>query len=241
MKKWKTRLTGIALILATLLAGIYDFPFLWNDAAGFVQAKTGWQPPALDEKAYRLGLDLQGGTHLVYEADMSQIPEEDREEALEGVRDVIERRVNAFGVAEPVVQVNQMGDNWRLIVELAGVKDTEAATTGLSDKLGVFTDIASEQLKQAYAFAEKSGPVIMNCIMDQHLVNKAVIGPVYSLMYVHIPWDELPLRGKHSRRSTMKGYLPALNDLPPMPPFDAWEPLKEEELGYPPKDDYFKA
>jgi len=98
-----------------------------------------------------------------------------------------------------------------------------------------------EQLKQAYAFAEKSGPVIMNCIMDQHLVNKAVIGPVYSLMYVHIPWDELPLRGKHSRRSTMKGYLPALNDLPPMPPFDAWEPLKEEELGYPPKDDYFKA
>ncbi|MBU2252561.1 MAG: hypothetical protein KKI04_03830 [Proteobacteria bacterium] len=98
-----------------------------------------------------------------------------------------------------------------------------------------------EQLKQAYAFAEKTGPVIMNCIMDQHLVNKAVIGPVYSLMYAHIPWDELPLRGKHSRRSTLKGWFPELNSLPPMPVWDSWEPLKEEEFGYPPKDDYFKA
>ena len=98
-----------------------------------------------------------------------------------------------------------------------------------------------EQLKQAYAFAEKNGPVIMNCIMDQHLVNKAVIGPVYSLMYAHIPWDELPMRGKHSRRSTLKGWFPALNSLPPMPVYDSWEPLKEEELGYPPRNDYFKA
>jgi len=97
-----------------------------------------------------------------------------------------------------------------------------------------------EQLKEAYDYAEKTGPVIMNCIMDQHLVNKAVIGPVYSLMYVHIPWDELPLRGKHSRRSTMKGFLPALNDLPEMPVMDSWEPITEEEFGYEPKMDYFK-
>jgi len=69
---------------------------------------------------------------------------------------------------------------------------------------------------------------------------KAVIGPVYSLMYVHIPWDELPLRGKHSRRSTMKGWLPALRDLPEMPIWDSWEPLQEEEFGYEPKLDYFK-
>lgn len=97
-----------------------------------------------------------------------------------------------------------------------------------------------EQLKQAFNYAEKNGPVIMNCIMDQHLVNKAVIGPVYSLMYVHIPWDELPMRGKHSRRSTMKGWLPKLRELPEMPIWDNWEPLKEEEFGYKPKLDYFK-
>jgi len=97
-----------------------------------------------------------------------------------------------------------------------------------------------EQLKQAYQYAEKTGPVIMNCIMDQHLVNKAVIGPVYSLMYAHIPWDELPMRGKHSRRSTLKRWFPDLDSLPPMPIFDSWEPLTEKEFGYEPKEEFFK-
>src|SRR3989344_1977415 len=50
-----------------------------------------------------LGLDLQGGTHLVYEADTSQLGSSEKSSALDGVRDVIERRVNAYGVAEPVV------------------------------------------------------------------------------------------------------------------------------------------
>jgi len=97
-----------------------------------------------------------------------------------------------------------------------------------------------EQLKQAFNIAEKQGPVIMDCVCDQHLVNKAVIGPVYSLMYAHIPWDELPMRGKHSRRSTLKGWFPELDKLPPMPVFDSWEALKPEEFGYEPKLDFFK-
>ncbi|MFH1456513.1 MAG: protein translocase subunit SecD [Patescibacteria group bacterium] len=76
---------------------------------------------------FHLGLDLQGGTHLVYSADTSNINPEDRESAVEGVRDVIERRVNAFGVSEPVVQTNFTGGEYRVIVELAGVKDVNAA------------------------------------------------------------------------------------------------------------------
>jgi protein-export membrane protein SecD len=64
---------------------------------------------------------------LVYEADTSKIPAEDRADALDGVRDVIERRVNAFGVAEPIIQTNKSGDTWRVIVELAGVKDVSQA------------------------------------------------------------------------------------------------------------------
>ena len=72
----------------------------------------------------RLGLDLQGGSHLEYQADLSNIASGDKESALSGVRDVIERRVNAFGVAEPLVQTS--GQN-RLIVELAGIKDVNEA------------------------------------------------------------------------------------------------------------------
>ncbi len=78
------------------------------------------------EKQYnlKLGLDLQGGTHLVYEGDLKDIPSDAQADAMNSARDVIERRVNAFGVSEPLVQVT--GTN-RLIVDLAGVKDINEA------------------------------------------------------------------------------------------------------------------
>lgn len=74
-----------------------------------------------------LGLDLQGGTHLVLEADMEQISLQDRDSALEGLRNVIEKRVNFFGVTEPIVQSSKIGSAFRIIVELPGVKDVEEA------------------------------------------------------------------------------------------------------------------
>ncbi|TAL50651.1 protein translocase subunit SecD [Patescibacteria group bacterium] len=126
-KNWKPRLVAIMALVATLVIGLYDFPGIWNRGAQTVQAKTGWLPPTMSEEPFRLGLDLQGGTHLVYEADMSQIPEGDRLTALEGVRDVIERRVNAFGVSEPVVQTTTTGGTYRVIIELAGVLDVSEA------------------------------------------------------------------------------------------------------------------
>ena len=73
---------------------------------------------------YKLGLDLQGGTHLVYQADLSTVASGSEKDAMAGVRDVIERRVNAFGVGEPVVQVSGQD---RLIVELPGVTDIDDA------------------------------------------------------------------------------------------------------------------
>jgi len=74
---------------------------------------------------FRLGLDLLGGTHLVYQADLTNIAAgQSTGDAMNGVRDVIERRVNFFGVAEPLVQVEGTD---RLVVELAGVKDVGQA------------------------------------------------------------------------------------------------------------------
>ncbi len=75
----------------------------------------------------RLGLDLAGGSHLVFEADMSKISEDRKKEALDGVRDVIERRVNLFGVSEPTVQTAIFNGKSRIVVELPGVKDTKQA------------------------------------------------------------------------------------------------------------------
>ena len=56
-----------------------------------------------EDVPFRLGLDLQGGAHLVYQADLSEIEPGDRAEAMEGLRDIIERRIDIFGVAEPLV------------------------------------------------------------------------------------------------------------------------------------------
>ena len=117
-----------------LIAGAFDHPALFNKCANKINvvfARVVYldqiKIPQIKGTPFRLGLDLQGGTHLVYEADTSKIPAEDRADALDGVRDVIERRVNAFGVAEPIIQTNKSGDTWRVIVELAGVKDVSQA------------------------------------------------------------------------------------------------------------------
>lgn len=116
----KNLILSLVVLIAVLFFGAVVYP------QGYTTL-TGQQWPETLQKDFKLGLDLQGGTHLVYEADMSDVPEAERSEAIEGVRDVIERRVNAFGVAEPLVQVNRTGSNWRLIVELAGINDVHEA------------------------------------------------------------------------------------------------------------------
>jgi len=86
-----------------------------------------------DGRHFAYGLDLVGGSHLVYEADTSKIDPANVEEAMSALRDVIERRVNVFGVSEPLVQVEKASafsdaeKTERLIVELPGVTDLEKA------------------------------------------------------------------------------------------------------------------
>lgn len=73
------------------------------------------------------GIDLAGGTHLVFQADMSKIASQDKDSAIEAVRNNIERRVNLFGLTEPLIQTSKIGEEYRLVVELAGVKDINQA------------------------------------------------------------------------------------------------------------------
>lgn len=79
--------------------------------------------------AFRLGLDLRSGSHLVYTADTTAVPEGETRSAMEALRNVVERRVNAFGVSEPIVQVERAGafGGDRLIVELPGITDVKEA------------------------------------------------------------------------------------------------------------------
>ncbi len=76
---------------------------------------------------WRLGLDLMGGSQLIYEVDLSGVQASDQGSVMNGLRDVIERRVNLFGVSEPNVSIVKSGESNRLLVELAGVKDVKSA------------------------------------------------------------------------------------------------------------------
>lgn len=129
-RRGKTVWAVLFITALTVFTGLLNYPKPYNDAVNYINPKIAASQivlPQFPEVPFRLGLDLVGGSQLLYNADTSKIPDVDRAAALEGVRDVIERRVNAFGVAEPVVQTDNSGDQWRVLVELAGVVDVEEA------------------------------------------------------------------------------------------------------------------
>ncbi len=115
MKK-NVYLIFIGIIVLAFLAGNLSYP---------KYIKTIF--PSFWDIPFRLGLDLQGGTHLLYEADLSSVEAGDYSSAMQGLRDIIERRVNFFGVAEPIVQTQEAAGKYRLIVELAGIKEPSEA------------------------------------------------------------------------------------------------------------------
>ena len=82
-------------------------------------------------RPFRLGLDLSGGSHLTYKADVSGVPSGEVSDSMDALRDIIERRVNLFGVSEPVVAVQHggfvSGAGEQLIVDLPGVTDLKKA------------------------------------------------------------------------------------------------------------------
>ncbi len=117
----KHRYISIFLIIAIALLGYFVYTTQVNPQSPY---------------AFKLGLDLNGGTELIYKADISQVKNGDIAGAMSTLRDVIERRVNVFGVSEPVVQTENAGalsgtSDYRLIVDLPGVTDVSQAEASL--------------------------------------------------------------------------------------------------------------
>ena len=108
---------------------------------------------------FKLGLDLSGGTHLVYRADTSKLGSADISDSMNSLRDVVERRVNLFGVSEPVVQVEKGGGGEnRLAVELPGVTNVADAIAliGLTPVLEFKTERTAAE-HDAIVAAQKKG------------------------------------------------------------------------------------
>ena len=114
----RVRIVFSAIFLLAIFAGLIVWP-----------SAPGW----FGKFKIHLGLDLQGGTHLVYQADVSALEGLEKRDGVEALRDVIERRVNAFGVGEPLVQTAKSGEEYRVIVELPGIKNIEEAKQKIKD------------------------------------------------------------------------------------------------------------
>jgi len=111
----------IILIIAVIF-GIADLPnSALNNLPNFGIIK--WAK----EQKIHLGLDLQGGTQLDYKIDLRKVSEKDTNAITEGVREVIEKRVNKIGVSEPNIYLSQIADEHHIVIELAGIKDLEEA------------------------------------------------------------------------------------------------------------------
>ncbi|MEK6821150.1 MAG: protein translocase subunit SecD, partial [archaeon] len=116
------RIFAMILLLFGLGVAYFDgYPFLAS------ADQTAWI-----YRPFKLGLDLRGGSHLVYQADTTALPSgADIGEAMSSLREVIEKRVNGFGIGEPLIQAERLGlgvnEVHRLIVELPGVTDLEEA------------------------------------------------------------------------------------------------------------------
>lgn len=125
---------------------------------------------------FRLGLDLSGGSHLLYKADMANIPAGQEESSMNALRDVIERRVNLFGVGEPTVQVQTSilsgVKEYRLSVELPNVTDTKKAIEMIGQT--PFLEFRTQSTAPAKMTVDKNGVASLSA--EENFVPTALTG-----------------------------------------------------------------
>lgn len=125
---------------------------------------------------FQLGLDLSGGSHLLYKADVSSLPKGQESSSMEALRDVIERRVNLFGVGEPTVQVQTSAlsgaTEYRLSVELPTITDTKQAIAMIGQT--PFLEFRTQSDAPAKATVGKDG--VVNLVAQDNFAPTALTG-----------------------------------------------------------------
>ena len=157
------------IILAALVLGFINLP---TDEQKKLFPYT---PDFILNNKINLGLDLQGGSQLDYKIDLRTVPAKDQKSIVDGILNVINKRVNSLGVSEPNIYTSDVGDEKHLIVELAGVKDLEEAK-------GIVGKTIQLEFKE-----QRTGPADPNeaqRIKDQaiNLLNKIKAGGDFKLL-----------------------------------------------------------
>ena len=133
------------IVLVAIVSAVFVYP-KWLGAK--------WQP-------WHLGLDLVGGSHLVYQIDLSKVSAASQDSVVQGLRDVIEKRINLFGVSEPQVYTAQTGNQAQLIVDLAGIKNVSDAINQIGQTpLLQFPEVdQTPSTTQPYIFTNLTGRI----------------------------------------------------------------------------------
>jgi len=173
----KTRLLAIFLILAGIGIGYFNY------------ASETKQDFVFTNFPFKLGLDLQGGAHLIYQADTSNLKPAEIVDSMNSLRDVIERRINLFGVSEPLVQIQKKGifktedaRDYRLIVELPGVTDLKKAVAmiGRTPFLEFRTENPDGKADESFIPTELTGRYFEKAILE---FNQTSFEPTVSLKF----------------------------------------------------------
>lgn len=132
----------LLIIVLVIISGLIVLPQQWSFTTPSILGIPAYGPITLTSPVFTLpgsttrivlspplkrGLDIQGGVQVTIGLETSGLPAADRAPAAEAAREVITRRVDLYGIAEPVVQTVQQGDNYRLLVEMPGMNDPSEA------------------------------------------------------------------------------------------------------------------
>ncbi len=145
----KRNIALILLLSLVVLTYTVAFPGFFNKGVAFVNERMSTSLPKMQESDFMFGLDLQGGAYLLYEADLTDVPSGEKNQRMEGLRDLIERRVDLYGIGESIVQIR--GE--RLSVEIPGAHDLDEAIdiigeTPFLDFREISEDLQEKQLEK---------------------------------------------------------------------------------------------
>ncbi|MDP2935688.1 MAG: protein translocase subunit SecD, partial [Dehalococcoidia bacterium] len=141
------------ILIGIIVLAALSLWVIWPRPEGFSLQLGGW---SFERKGLRLGLDLQGGTSLVMEGDLAKVELKERDRAMDGVVRIIDRRINAYGVAEASIQ--KQGTN-RILVQLPGVRDVQEAIRliGKTAQLDFREQVATPDGKSDWTIAKALG------------------------------------------------------------------------------------
>ena len=193
---WKTRI--LALVFLLIGAGLAFF--IYASVPSLHEGKTVYGQATAEKFPFKLGLDLSGGVQLIYQADVSSIKPTEVKNAMDSLRDVVERRINLFGVGEPIVQIEEKGGiagavEERLIVELPGITDVKKAVEmiGQTPQLEFMTERSAKELEAYNKALEKFKA-------DQEAGRPLVVSPEL----IAGPYAPTELSGRFLERATLE-------------------------------------